>query len=558
VSVPGFAADSVGALLLARAEDDNPALLFEDQRWTWREFVSEAAVRARMLTELRRPSRPWHIGVLMDNEPEYLLLIAGAALCGATIVGINATRRGGELESDIAHTDVQAVITAGRHRDLLEGLDLGSVPVYDADSSAYRDVIRTGRRTGDHVEVPDGAAHTLLLLFTSGSTGAPKAVICSSLRLAIIGQLNVHQLGPEDVAYCAMPLFHGNALMAAWAPTLVGGGTFALRSRFSASGFLPDVQKFGATFFNYVGRSLSYVLAQPESSDEHNTRLRLGFGTEASTRDRHEFERRFGCPVMESYGSSEGVCAIVRAPDTPDGALGRPAPEMGLEILDTAGSPCPPAHFDESGQLTNAAEAIGEIVVRGGRARFEGYYGNAEATAARLHGDDYWTSDLAYCDEDGYYWFAGRTADWIRVDSENFATAPIERIVARYPGTITAAAYAVPDPRTGDRVMTTLLLEPDAVFDPVVFAEFLDVQRDLSPKWRPTLVRVARDLPQTATRKVDKPALRRQAWLSADPVFEWSGSSYEVLDNAGRDRLAASFAEHDRSALFPHQERQNP
>lgn len=545
--VPGFTYDSVAALLLARAEDDNPALLFEDQSWTWREFVAEAQVRAEVLRRLRVPDRPWHIGVLMDNEPEYLFLIAGAALCGATIVGINATRRGAELHADITHTDIQVVITTDQHLWLLDGLD--DVPIHDAGAEPYRDLV-TSSQGAPGTDIPDPFAHRLLLLFTSGSTGAPKAVICSSMRLAVIGQLNVHQLGPDDVAYSAMPMFHGNALMAAWAPILFCGGTFALRSRFSASGFLPDIQKFRATFFNYVGRSLSYILAQPETPEELNNQLRLGFGTEASTRDRHEFERRFGCQIVESYGSSEGVCTIMRTPDTPDGALGRPAPGMGLEILDATGNPCPPARFDSDGQLLNALEAIGEIVVRDGRSRFEGYYGNAEATAARLHGEDYWTSDLAYCDEDGYYWFAGRTADWIRVDSENFATAPIERILARYPGTVTAVVYGVPDPRTGDRVMATLALEPSGAFSAAAFADFIEEQSDLSPKWRPTLVRLAAELPQTATRKVDKTTLRRQAWLGEDPVFEWTGSAYELLDSQSRERLVARFSEHDRTALL--------
>src|SRR5690606_38260452 len=126
----------------------------------------------------------------------------------------------------------------------------------------------------------------------------------------------------DDVAYNAMPLFHGNALMAAWAPILAVGGTYAMRPRFSASGFAPDVRRFGATFFNYVGRALSYVLAQPEHPDEADNRLRFGFGTEASTRDREEFQRRFGCRIVESYGSSEGVCTIMRTETTPPGALG--------------------------------------------------------------------------------------------------------------------------------------------------------------------------------------------------------------------------------------------
>ncbi|MFE3443577.1 AMP-binding protein [Nocardia sp. NPDC059180] len=549
--MPDFACTSIAELLDARAEDDHPALLFGDQQMSWRDFVHEARERAAALTALRRPG-PWHVGVLMDNDPEYLLLVAGAALAGATIVGVNPTRRGAELAGDITGTDIQTLIVAAGHRPLLENLELPGIDILDVEEPTYRSALeRAAREARELPAPPPGPEHTLLLLFTSGSTGAPKAVVCSSFRLAVIAQLNTHGLGRDDVAYNAMPLFHGNALMSAWAPILAVGGTYAMRARFSASGFLPDVRRFDATFFNYVGRALSYVLAQPEVPEEATTRLRLGFGTEASTRDRREFQRRFGCRIVESYGSSEGVCAIVRGDDTPEGALGRPAEHMGLEIVDTGGNHCPDAEFAADGRLLNAAEAIGEIVVRGGAARFEGYYNNPEATASKLHDGDYWTGDLAYRDTDGNFWFAGRTSDWIRVDSENFATAPIERILARHPDVATAVVYGVPDPRTGDQVMAALLLIPGRSFDTAAFATFLDSRPDLGTKWRPDLVRIVGDLPQTGTGKVDKQVLRREAWRCTDPVFLRNQDTYHPLTDEERTAREASFTEHGRRSLLP-------
>lgn len=547
--MPTFAHSSVAELLLARSEDDHPALLFGDESWSWRTFVAEARLRAALLTAVRRPGA-WHVGVLMDNDPEYLALIGGAALSGATVVGINPTRRGAELAADIAATDCQVVLVRGDHRDLLAGLDLGDVEVIDVDTDGYRALLAGSASRPVTTPAPPGHEHTLLLLFTSGSTGAPKAVVCSSFRLAVIGQLNVHGLTREDVAYNAMPLFHGNALMAAWAPILVVGGTYAMRPRFSASGFLPDVRRFGATFFNYVGRALSYVLAQPEVPEERDNHLRFGFGTEASTRDREEFERRFGCRIVESYGSSEGVCTILRGSDTPPGALGRPDPQMGLEIVGAGGVVCPVADIAPDGRILNAADAIGEIVVRGGGARFEGYYANPDAMAAKVREGDFWTGDLAYRDAAGNFWFAGRSSDWIRVDSENFATAPIERILARHPAVTTAVVYGVPDPRTGDEVMASLLLAPGAALTAAELDAFLDAQPDLGTKWRPRLVRVVADLPLTGTGKVDKQSLRREAWLCADPLLldERGYRSFTADDRAARE---AAFAQHDRLALHP-------
>ncbi|WP_347955193.1 AMP-binding protein [Gordonia aichiensis] len=354
-------------LLHARRDDDSPALAFEDRRWTWRQFVAECAIRAAALTALRRsPSAaPWHVGVLMDNDPEYLFLIGGAALAGATIVGVNPTRRGAELRADVVGTDCQTVIVADNHLDTAQAF-AADVPLLPVTGPEYRALLADAASSTPEDWIGSAPAnHDLLLLFTSGSTGAPKAVICSSARLAAIGVLNVHGITRDDVAYNAMPMFHGNAIMSAWAPIAAVGGTYALRSKFSASGFLPDIQKFGATFFNYVGWSLAYILAQPERPAESDNRLRFGWGTEASAHDRAEFTRRFGAPISESYGASEGVCVIIRDDSTPPGALGIPNPALGMAVVRPDGTDCPPAEFAADGTLLNAAEAIGEIIARG-------------------------------------------------------------------------------------------------------------------------------------------------------------------------------------------------
>ncbi|WP_207619874.1 AMP-binding protein [Nocardioides sp. IC4_145] len=550
-TIPDLPHATMAELLLARAEDDGTALLFEGRRWTWRELLAEAAVRSGVLQELRPAEGPWHVGVLLENTPEYLFLVAGAALSGATVIGVNPTRRGAELAADVRRTDCAVLLTAEPHGSLLDGIDHGAKTVLDVEGEEYAAALAR------HADAPVAAtpagldpSSVLLLLFTSGSTGAPKAVICSTGRWARICQLTPIPVGRDDVAYNAMPLFHGNALMAAWGPCVNHGAAFALRRKFSASGFLPDVLETGATFFNYVGRSLAYVLAQPEHPDEGRTKLRFGFGTEASARDRSEFLRRYGVAVSESYGSSEGTCYIIRTPETPDGALGVPQVGFTIDVVGEDGQVCPPARFSPDGELLNAAEATGEIVSRGAAARFEGYYNNPEASAEKLRDGDFWTGDLGYRDEDGFFYFAGRTADWLRVDSENFAAAPVERILSRFPGVAVAAVYPVPDPRTGDLVMATLQVDDPTAVDPDDLAGFLAEQADLGTKWAPRLVRLTDDLPVTATRKVDKPTLRRQLWRGGDPVLERVDGAYRRLTPDRAAALEAEYAEHDRLSLL--------
>jgi steroid-22-oyl-CoA synthetase len=545
---PGHA--TIAGLLLARAGDDNTALLFEDQRWSWRELMQEAATRSALLRQLRPEEGPWHVGVLLENIPEYIFLIAGAALCGATVVGINPTRRGAGLAADIRGTDCAMIVTGDAYGALLDGIGHGVPHILDVGSPGYAGLLAAHR--GAPVEATaEGLdpTSTLLLLFTSGSTGAPKAVICSTGRWAFICQVNPIKFTQDDVAYNAMPIFHGNALMASLGPCLANGSAFAMRRRFSASGFLPDIRRFGATFFNYVGRSLAYVLAQPECPEESDNRLRFGFGTEASAQDRAEFSRRYGCPLLESYGSSEGTCYIICTPGTPDGALGVPQQGFAVEIVNTLGEVCPAARFDTSGVILNPDEAIGEIVSRGGAARFEGYYKNPGASQERLRDGDFWTGDLGYRDENGFYWFAGRTADWLRVDSENFTAAPVERILSRFPGVTAAAVYPVPDPVTGDQVMAALEFS-DGEFDPGSFGAFLGKQPDLGTKWAPRLIRVTRNLPMTATHKVSKPALRRLLWNGGDPVYERIGERYLLMTARRKSALEAEYTRHGRDHLL--------
>jgi fatty-acyl-CoA synthase len=541
---------TIAELLLARAADDNTALLFEDQRWSWRELVQEAATRSAVLRQLRPVDRPWHLGVLLENTPEYVFLIAGAALCGATVVGINPTRRGAELAADIRGTDCAMIVTDDCYGSLLDGIGHGVSQVLDASGPDYASLL-VRHREAPVAATADGLdpRSTLLLLFTSGSTGAPKAVICSTGRWAFICQVTPLQFTAADVAYNAMPIFHGNALMSSLGPCLANGAAFAMRRRFSASGFLPDIGRFGATFFNYVGRSLAYVLAQPERPEEADNKLRFGFGTEASARDRAEFSRRYRCPLLESYGSSEGTCYIIHTPDTPDGALGVPQQGFVVDIVTADGEVCPPARFDATGVMLNPEAAIGEIVSRGAAARFEGYYRNPAATEQRLRDGDFWTGDLGYRDESGFFWFAGRTADWLRVDSENFAAAPVERILSGFPGVTAAAVYPVPDPVTGDQVMAALEV-PFGGFDPGSFAAFLAEQSDLGTKWAPRLLRITAGLPLTATHKISKPTLLRMLWNGADPVYERTGDGYVLMSADRKAALAAEYEAHGRDHLL--------
>ena len=332
--------------------------------------------------------------------------------------------------------------------------------------------------------------------------------------------------------------------MAGWGPALMAGSTFALPSsgRFSASGFLPDVRATGATYFNYVGKPLSFILATPEQPDDADNPLVRAFGNEGTTDDVARFAERFGVAVTDSYGSTEGGATVQRTPDTPPGALGR-APE-GTVVLDPAtGAECPPARFDEQGRLLNAEEAIGELVSKAGGAGFEGYWRNSEAETARLAragtGRATWptaTTPASSTSPDGTTTgcaSTGRTSPRLR--SSAFCSAT--------PTSCWPRSTPCPTPSSATRSWPRCNCGPGSTRSTrEELLAFLAAQGDLGTKWAPRFVRMSAELPATATNKVLKRSLRAERWNCDDPVL-WQaekGGAYRLLTDAEAATLEAA------------------
>lgn len=533
-------AETMQELITRRADQQTPAIIHatDDGRIvsvTWAEYVSRAEQHAAVVLERVDIAKPVHVGALLGNSPEMLVALAAAALGGYVLCGINNTRRGAGLITDLRTADVQILLVDDAHEQLLDNLDLGDVEVINVDDPQWQEECAAAPASTPLRRVEGG--DPFMIIFTSGTSGDPKAVLLTHHMAVFAGDNLVGRfsLGESDVFYLAMPLFHSNGIMAGFAPAVAAGGTMA-PARFSASRFLDDIRSYRATYLNYVGKPLAYVLATPTRPDDADNPLRVAFGNEASDRDIAEFSQRFDVQVVDGFGSTENAVIITREDGTPPGSIGRGLPGVAIYRGDPV-TECAPAMFDAAGRLTNPDDAIGELVNTAGAGFFSGYYNNEKANAERMRGGIYWSGDLAYRDVDGWIYLAGRTADWMRVDGENLTTAPIERILSRCPQVNRVAVYAVADPAVGDQIMAAVVLQDGSDLTPDEFTRFLSEQDDLSPKAWPRYVRVGAELPTTATNKILKRALIADGTTVGSDVLwtrESRGRSYRAAISSVR------------------------
>ncbi|MEH3155538.1 MAG: long-chain-fatty-acid--CoA ligase [Gordonia paraffinivorans] len=511
---------AIADLLDRLAVVDDRGIRCGDTSLSWREHLVEARRWARTLRARLDPGRPPHVAVLLENTPAFATVLSAASLDGLVVVGLNTTRRGAALSRDMTVADCAMVLVEPSTAALLDGVDTAGIPVVDVTSPdwltevAAQDVVAAppSRRPA-----PDDL---FMLIFTSGTSGDPKAVRCDHAKVTTAGVMLADRfgLGADDVVYLSMPMFHSNAIIAGWGVAVAAGASVALRPRFSASGFIDDVRRHGVTYANYVGKPLTYVLATPASPDDADNPLRIVYGNEASPGDIAAFSERFDVRVVDGFGSTEGGVAIGRTPDTPPEALGPLVAPVAVLDPET-GLPCPPAEFDADGRLLNPDEAVGEIVNLSGPGAFTGYHNDPAADAERMRGGIYHSGDLAYVDHDGFVYFAGRMGDWVRVDGENVGTGPIERILLRHPGIRLASVYGV-GTDIGDEIVASLVTDSLSAHE---LSSFLALQSDLGPKQWPRHVCVVDELPTTATFKV-----LRRSLAASTPEPTWT------LDPAAR------------------------
>jgi crotonobetaine/carnitine-CoA ligase len=353
-----------------------------------------------------------------------------------------------------------------------------------------------------------GAEDPVELVYTSGTTSAPKAAVITHANCLFSGRqkADAMELGTGDRLLSALPICHVNAQSALLA-ALTAGAPFVLLQRYSASRYCERLVAHDATVTSFIGTQVRTMLRQePGDVDRAHRVRRAWFALNVSASERAAFEQRFAIRLYNGYGLTEAFTSVTQAPlDGPDRwpSVGRALPGREVRIVDPAGMDVPTGE-------------VGEIVVGGvpGRTIMAGYWRDPDATAAALRGGWLHTGDLGRLDGEGYLTFVERKANTIKRAGENIAAGEVERVLLEHPAVAEAAVVGVPDPIRDEAVKAFVVLAEGATTTDEELARHCSER--LAPFKVPTLWSVRDELPRNSLGKIEHRRLREEAELHVE------------------------------------------
>lgn len=532
---------------------DRPCILYGNERYTYaqtNQHINQVAHAGRALG-LKMGDV---VGLCMENRPAFLFLWLGLSKLGVKLVFLNTNVSGKPLAHAIEVTGAKLIVMGEECLGLLDNSELPSDIQFwlwpDAQnpaSASLRERCKLNFEVACQSAATDNppaswreglvAGDPALYIFTSGTTGLPKAAIISHARWLITGDVMqiTMDIQKEDCFYCFLPLYHGAASLSAGATAVAAGASLLLRRKFSRSEFWSDVRQHQVSICQYVGEICRFLLtAPPKPNDkEHSLRKMVGAGLAPEVWE--QWVQRFGeFDIYEGWGSTESNTNTINL-DNRVGSCGRvpfwEKTNLRLVKYDIETE----SHVrDENGFLqlcgpNEVGEGIGMIInmpdVVGGR--FEGYT-SAEATEKKIlrnvfrEGDAWWSSgDLLRCDEDGYCWFVDRIGDTFRWNSENVSTLEVADVLGDFPGLESITVYGVKVPGAEGRAgMAALVLQPGTQFDP---AQFWALATSRLPRYAaPLYLRLTPTADMTGNYKLRKVDLQREGYdphVVTDPLY---------------------------------------
>ena len=508
----------------AALHGDKVLLAFGAASWSHRDLPRLAAARAATLRDAG-VGRGDRVAVMLTNRIELVEVFVACGWIGAAAVPINTASMGPQIGYVLRDSAARLLVIEDGFAARLATADLDAAAleaiwVVGGASRADtmpRDALPAGLACTPLPPLPDAAAlaalasvrpsheqpilpaDTLAILYTSGTTGPAKGVLCSHAQFHWWGvhSADVLGVGPEDALCTTLPLFHINALNT-FAQASLAGCRVAFEPRFSASAFWPTMRAREATVVYLLGAMVPILLAQPASAAERGHRVRIGLGPGVPASAAAAFRERTGVALLEGYGSTETNFVIASSPErSRPGCMGWLLAGFDARVVD-----------DQDVDLP--AGDAGELVLRADEpfAFASGYFGQPEATVAAWRNLWFHTGDRVVREADGAFRFVDRLKDAIRRRGENISSYEVEQVLQMHPAVATVAVYPVRSELAEDEVMAALVARPGETIDPAELARFCATR--LPYFAIPRFVDVVADLPRTENGKVQKYKLRER------------------------------------------------
>ena len=532
---------------------DEIAFIFKDQKITWQEADIKVSEYGAYLQNQGIEEGDC-FALLMDNCPDFLMLLLAAHRIGAIAALINTTVTGDGLKHVVTIVDAKAVILGASHIDKFNSSmpesELQALKIYAIEDSQQipNEYVDINEQSKDFKGVK---THNLkikdigMYIYTSGTTGLPKAALITNgraVKTSYAGQFFGFRAKQKDILYLTLPLYHATGLLWSWAGCLRGGATTVIKEKFSASEFWPDVRKHKVTMFGYVGELCRYLMnVEPNQEDKnHNLRVISGNGLRPDIWEK--FQSRFGIPsIRELYGATEGVGALVNTHGRP-GMVGRYMrgslvikcdQETGEPIRNKDGY-CESVDVGETGLFISELSKI---------ATFEGYLdkqaSNKKIMSDVFKKDDLWfnSGDLLIRHENNWLSFADRVGDTYRWKSENVSTMEVAAIVNKYNQVLDSNVYGVEVKSAEGRAGMALL----SVTNEFNFNEFSEhIEKNLNAFQLPYFLRITETMKTTGTFKHQKEDLKKQGFdprLIEDKIYFYQKGNYIEMSSDLYNRI---------------------
>ena len=477
-----------------------------------------------------------HVAVILPNCPEFFGVVWGLGKIGAVAVPLNTAAKGDMLRYFIDQSDATCVVVDDEWVDRVAAI-AGALP--KVESYVYRGpkaVVDCGLgsaavpvRALRELESADASRPPLervlhddlhLIMYTSGTTGPSKGVMCPHSQGQAVGRALAIDFGyrPDDVLYTCLPLFHGNAIWYTCYAALWADAAIALAPRFSASRFWDEIRESGATQFNTLGAMTNIIWKLPPGPHERATKLRLCMTVPVPKEIYAEMQERYGITLTSVYAMTENFAMTRFTPDDPPSKAGSAGSTRGaceLRVVD-----------DDQRDLP--AGGVGEIWMRPliEGAMMKGYYKMPVETAREFVDGWFRTGDRGYVDADGFLYFVDRKKEAIRRRGENISAYEVELILSRHPSILEVAAIPVASEMSEDDVMVYVVVKPG---ESLTHAEVVHFSAEhMSYFMVPRFIDFVDALPKTASEKIEKYKLKQDAQARRAELWDREREGIEV------------------------------